>query len=154
MSELAFSQPDQETAIRHRAMDLLARREHSREELRRKLLQRFPDESSLLDTVLDTLANDNLQSDQRFAEAFIDARISKGQGPHRIRAELRQRGVSELAIDQALNNCEVDWFERARQVAEKKYPGKRCDSFAERGKRSRFLQYRGFSPDHIDSALA
>lgn len=86
--------------IRLRAMGLLARREHSHLELHRKLADRFPEHVDLLDQVLVGLQQDNLQSDERFAEAFVSSRVRKGQGPHRISMELQQRG-----LDQPLQNA-------------------------------------------------
>ena len=73
------------------AMNLLARREHSRAELKEKLLKREfePDE---VEATVASLADRNLISDERFAESFATGRIRRGQGPVRIRQELRQRG--------------------------------------------------------------
>ena len=152
MSKLEFSQTDQQTVIRHKGMDLLARREHSRLELARKLLQRFPDESSLIDEVLDGLQADNLQSDLRFAESFLRARVSRGQGPQRIIVELQQRGVSTSNIDVVLQECDVDWYAQAAAVFSRKYPGK-IQGFSERAKCRRFLQYRGFDMEQINTVM-
>ena len=153
MSGLEFSAPKPEVAIRHKAMDLLARREHSRLELYRKLVQRFPDDSELLNPVLDRLAEENLQSDQRFAESYLESGAGKGYGPLRISAELQKRGIASSIIDQSFQNCAVNWQLLAYNVLRKKYSDQ-AESFAERAKRSRFLQYRGFELEQIKQALA
>ncbi|MEZ5482292.1 MAG: regulatory protein RecX [Porticoccaceae bacterium] len=153
MPELAFTEPNPEKVIRLKAMDLLARREHSRQELYRKLLSRFPEEENLLYPVLDQLAEEGLQSDSRFSESFIRARISKGQGPQRIARELQQRGVSSVLISESLSCCDTDWYELALAVLNKKYRETVCDSYAEKAKRSRFLQYRGFTAEQIQAVL-
>jgi SOS response regulatory protein OraA/RecX len=76
---------------------LLARREHARTELGRKLSQRGFSES-LVGEVLDALEAENLLSDRRFTESFVEQRMARGQGPLKIRHELRERGISaELA---------------------------------------------------------
>ena len=135
--------------LRHRAMDLLARREHSARELQTKLTAKLPECAEYLPEVLNALKEENLQSDHRFAEAFISSRTRRGQGPCRIRLELQQRGVAEDLIGRALAECGEDWFRLAGDVLRRKYGDSPCDSFRERARRSRFLQYRGFSAEQI-----
>ncbi|MDP2226582.1 MAG: regulatory protein RecX, partial [Moraxellaceae bacterium] len=78
-------------------MSLLTLREHSRFELQQKLVA-FGGDEEAIERLLDELVERNLQSDQRFAEAFVRSRITRGQGPRVIAAELRTRGLeSELA---------------------------------------------------------
>ncbi len=134
-------------------MDLLARREHSAVELLTKLGARFPEHSELLPQVLASLQRDKLQSDQRFSEAFVASRIRKGQGPYRIRQELQQRGIPQCQAEQVLADCGADWFQLAAEVMARKYGQRPCDSFQERARRSRFLQYRGFSGEQIQACL-
>lgn len=144
---------DPRAQLRIRAMDLLARREHSQRELQNKLAEHFPDQVALLPEVVESLQRDGLQSDSRFAEAFIAARSRKGQGPYRIRQELQQRGVSAELVSRVMAECEVDWFQLAAEVAARKYGAKPCDSIQERVRRSRFLQYRGFSGEQIQACF-
>ena len=139
--------------IRLRAMDLLARREHSHLELHRKLADRFPEHVDLLDQVLVGLQQDNLQSDERFAEAFVSYRVRKGQGPHRISMELQQRGLDQPLAERAVAESGADWTILAGEVMAKKYGGKPCNDFSERAKRSKFLQYRGFNTDQISACF-
>lgn len=139
--------------LRFRAMDLLARREHSAHELETKLATKFPEFEEHIVQVLSELQRDNLQSDRRFAEAFIASRIRKGQGPYRISQELQQRGVTSGDTREALASCGQDWFQLAAEVVQRKYGGTPCNSFQEQARRSRFLQYRGFSGEQIRSCF-
>ena len=146
-------QKDPLAAMRFRAMDLLARREHSRVELQRKLRDKFPEHVELIDTVIAGLMRDQLQSDERFAEAFVSFRTKKGQGPHRISLELQQRGVSDSIIDAVLSINDITWYQLARDVLDKKYGGKPCSDFKEQAKRRQFLHYRGFNSDQISACF-
>lgn len=93
-----------------------------------------------------------MQCDDRFASAYVSYRGRRGYGPRRVAQELKQRGVSEDAIRQALSECEHDWFEQACTVRLKKYRAAPL-SFAERARQTRFLEYRGFDNEQIRHAL-
>ncbi|TDG12155.1 regulatory protein RecX [Seongchinamella unica] len=154
MSELEF---DQLTAInpadiRISAMNLLARREHSRGELKQKLKKRFADDA-LIDEQLDRLSEENLQSDQRFAESFLRQRISRGHGPLRIRQEMRQRGISDAEISAAIDAERPDWFVLAEQTYHRKFGLHPPADIREKARRNRFMQYRGYTLDHYQHLL-
>ena len=138
--------------VRVAAMDLLARREHSRKELKQKLRRRFDDET-IVDEQLDRLAEEHLQSDTRYAESFARQRYNRGHGPLRIRQEMRQRGIPDEDIEAAMESGEYDWYSSALAVLERKYGNKPADDVKEKARRSRFMLYRGFSleqfRDHI-----
>ena len=146
-------QIDPRSIVRARAMDLLARREHSRLELQQKLCAKLPEHSELVETVIAELQQDQLQSDERFAEAFISSRVKKGQGPHRISMELQQRGISSSLISSALKGGNFDWYQLANDVLMKKYGNKPCLDFKEQAKRHQFLHYRGFNSEHISACF-
>ena len=93
---------------RHSALRLLARREHSQYELRRKLKARGYGEG-LVDELLTELVTERLLSDTRYAEAMVTHRASRGYGPLRICMELRDRGVAERIVDKALQEAEIAW---------------------------------------------
>src|SRR6056297_199846 len=145
LSEYSGVEP---AAIRLAAMNLLARREHSLGELRRKLGRRFPD-TGQVEEQLQRLVQDRLQSDERFAESFLRQRIERGHGPLRIREEMRQRAVDDETIQQAFSQTEVDWQEMAQAVLERKFGSDPSPDFHGRARRARFLQYRGFRPEHF-----
>jgi regulatory protein len=139
-----------EAACMRTAVDLLARREHSRLELERKLATRgFPE--AVIAPALDALEQSGMLVAARFTESFIRSRLAKGQGPVRIRAELAERGVGDAA--EVLRGSDVDWFATARAVLRKRFGAEPPRDYRERAKRARFLQYRGFTADQVRSAL-
>jgi regulatory protein len=150
------SKPDagalDEPACTRLALGLLARREHSRLELTRKLVARkFPDD--VVARALDALERSGALEAARFTESFVRSRIAKGQGPARIRAELAQRGVAEAAVAGALGEAEVDWLETIRAVRRKRFGAEIPRDYRERARQARFLEYRGFDRAQIRAAL-
>ena len=129
-------------------MNLLARREHSRAELERKLQARECDFEEI-SAVLTALERDNLLSDSRFAEAFVDSRLSRGDGPMKIQHRLRQRGVESAIADVAINNVTVDWVARAARERVKRFGADAPHDYHERARQSRFLSQRGFTSSQI-----
>ena len=135
-----------EQACRRAALDLLARREYARAELQAKL-KRFG--TQCLHSTLQTLTEEGLQCDYRYACAYARERVRRGYGPLRIRAELIQRGVCEARADDALTASAADehwnWSDLARSVLRRKFGrGSLPRDFTQRAKALRFLQYRGF----------
>ncbi|MDX9768459.1 MAG: regulatory protein RecX [Ectothiorhodospiraceae bacterium] len=124
------------------ALRLLARREHSRRELERKLSGRC--ERQDLAQVLDGLEQEGLLSDRRFSESFVRWRADQGHGPVRIREELRERGVADELAGAALDEWDEHWPRLAREVYRKRYGEDLPPDHQERARRARFLQYRGF----------
>ena len=134
-------------------MDLLARREHGRVELTRKLRQRGASDE-LIEPELDRLAEEGLLSEARYLESFIRYRSNAGYGPVRIREELGQRGLDRGDVDQALRESGVDWVERIRDVWHKKFAGERPHDPRSRAQQTRFLAYRGYSMEMIGRLLS
>ena len=117
-------------------------------ELQRKLRSRAFD-SEGVDRVLAGLAQQRLQSDERFAEQYVHSRRQRGFGPLRIHAELRERGVDEDLIAIFLDERDEIWDQNLQEVYRKKYGGKLPADKKEQARRSRFLAYRGFSGEQI-----
>ncbi|MGI9219534.1 MAG: regulatory protein RecX [Woeseiaceae bacterium] len=138
---------------RKKAMDYLARREHGRVELVEKVA-RFGFDEAVADDAVAQLVDENLQSDERYVEAFIASRINQGKGPVKIRAELRERGIGGSVIDIALEDADQDWYASAVLVREKKFGVERPKDFNEKARQMRFLQSRGFDTDQIQSAVS
>ena len=138
---------------RKKAMDYLARREHSRHELCRKMEKVGFDPNVALHAI-EQLQKDGLQSDRRFVAAFVQSRIGQGKGPTRIRDDLSQRGIQAAMIQEVLGELEQDWFALARITRQKKYGGDEPLDFKDKARQMRFLQYRGFEPDHIQAAVS
>ncbi|MGI8740169.1 MAG: regulatory protein RecX [Gammaproteobacteria bacterium] len=134
------------------ALALLARREYSQRELQLKLISRGV-EASAIGALLEELAAERLQSDARFTENYVNARHARGFGPLRIRLELQQRGVDESLIDAHLDACEGAWEDLMRAQYHKRFGDRPAEDFAERARRGRFLQQRGFSSERIGRLL-
>ena len=137
---------------RKKAMDFLARREYGQTELVKKLADKGY-ERSVAEQAVNKLTEDGLQSDQRFAEAFVQSRINQGKGPVRIRLDLGQRGVGDAAIELAIEVASANWFELARDVRLRKFGTGKPSDFKAKAKQMRFLQYRGFEQDHVQAAF-
>ncbi|MBC2655187.1 recombination regulator RecX [Pseudomonas sp. MSSRFD41] len=140
-------------AVRRAAMDLLARREHGRVELTRKLRQRGAS-PEMIDTALDRLTEEGLLSESRYLESFISYRARSGYGPMRIREELGQRGLQRSDIELALRECGIDWQEQLRDVWQRKFAGQLPADARERARQGRFLAYRGYPVEMINRVLS
>jgi len=137
---------------RKKAMDFLARREYGQTELIRKLADKGFERDAAAEAVTQ-LTGDGLQSDQRFTEAFVQSRINQGKGPVRIRLDLGQRGIGDATIEIAIEEADPDWHALAREQRHKKFGTNVPSDFKEKARQMRFLQYRGFEQDQIQSAF-
>lgn len=138
--------------IRETLVRLLARREHSQQELVHKLSAKDFSTAGIY-AELQRLQEKGLQSDSRFAESQVRTRIMQGHGPNRIKGELREHQIQDADIQAAINQAEPDWFAMALEVYEKKYANKPIKDWQDKQKRMRFLQYRGFTLEQINCAL-
>ena len=141
--------------LRARALGLLARREHARIELARKLAP-HAESAEELEALLDDLSAHRLLSDERYVEMRLNARGGRF-GNARLAHELRMQGVSDELVSAALAEG-VDELTRARQVWQRKFgdnADKRVEEeskearAAERARQMRFLMSRGFSGETI-----
>ncbi len=139
-----------EPSLRERALRLLARREHSRAELSRKLAVNAHPEDDLA-ALLDDLARRKLLSDERYAEARA-RQLARKFGAARIARELRASGVGEDLARGTLDAARESEAQRAREVWRRKYRAAPATR-EERAKQMRFLQSRGFSFEAIRAAI-
>lgn len=139
-----------EVPLRVRAMRYLARREHSRAELRAKLLPQVQEHDDI-EAVLDELEKRNFLSDARAAEMLVGARRGRF-GTQRIAHELREKGIAENLIDAAIPHLKETEFDAARDVWQKKFGAFPKDR-KEKAKQVRFLQSRGFQMEAIIKLL-
>ncbi|MGH8140675.1 MAG: regulatory protein RecX [Steroidobacteraceae bacterium] len=138
-------------AARQSAVALLARRDFASGELQRKLEQQGFEAPVAAATVA-LLAGEGALNDSRYAENYVTYHAGRGQGPRRIGADLKALGLPEELIGAALAGG-PDWRALAREVRVRKFgPGEPAD-WAQKARQARFLQYRGFSSDHIRLAL-
>ena len=138
--------PVVEKSLRARALDALARREHTRVELFRKLSAHTED-PDLLNQLLDDLQVRGWLSDARYAEQRANSRQAR-YGSRKIAYELREQGVAETLISDTLATLKTTELERARQVWQRKF-GTLATTPKERNQHMRFLQSRGFDMEVI-----
>lgn len=139
-------------AAMERAVRLLAQREHSVRELCDKLAARGVDVATA-SLVVDDLRGRGLQSDARFAEAFVHSRTARGQGPARIRRELGERGIDDSVADEVLTRPAGYWLDLAVRVRAKKFGAERPADRDAWNRQARFLATRGFPSDLIYRVL-
>ncbi len=154
-----------------RATSLLAQRDYSEWELRRKLTRQSswkkgengrsptysinnidkeivetPNTHQYIDQVIEYCYQHNWLDDRRFAEQFIYSRSNKGYGPRRIILELQQKGVTKSIIEQTLQESNIQWKKLAESVVQKKFGKKINNDMKNKVKIANFLIYRGFDP--------
>jgi regulatory protein len=144
---MAFDTP----SLKGRALRLLSGREHSRQELERKLAQ-FEDEPGSLALALDELQAKGFISERRVLESVVNRRAAK-LGAARIKQELQGKGLDPQAVADAVADLRTTELERAREVWRKKFGAPASDA-QERGKHMRFLAARGFGGDVIRRVVA
>lgn len=130
-------------SLRERALNLLARREQSVNELTQKLA-RFATEEEIT-TLISQLQNEKLQSEARYTEMFVNAKIARGQGMRSIVHALQQQKISTDLINEYLPNTAEFWQERIQTIWQKKYHGNVPNDIKQRLKQTRFLMQRGFT---------
>ncbi|MFM8845210.1 MAG: regulatory protein RecX [Gammaproteobacteria bacterium] len=145
------SESDPLESARRAALVLLGRRDFASFELRNKLLAKGHS-AAVVDDTLAALRTERLLDDGRFLDNFVRAHAGRGQGPARIRQELRQLGFTAEPITSALETG-PDFLTLCREVRVRKFGARPPSNWAEKGKQARFLQYRGFSSDHIRLAM-
>ena len=137
-------------AVRAAAVTLLARRDFAHRELHEKLTSRGFDANAVT-AVLAELAGERLLDDERYAQNYVSFHARRKQGPVRIAADLRAHGLGPELIEAALASG-PDWHALARSIRLARFGTKPPGSWAEKARQARFLQYRGFSSDHIRAA--
>lgn len=137
-------------AIRAAALTLLARRDWLTADLVGKLHAAGCDPQATAGVIAE-LAQERFLDDTRYAERYVASRAERGQGPLRIAAELASLGAPRELVEAAIA-AGPDWRAVAGRVRRRKFGEAPPDSWAEKARQARFLQYRGFSSDHIRAA--
>ena len=134
------------------AMRMLAMREHSASEMLRKLMQKgFADDEA--DNLVSALLEEDLLSNERFTECFVNSRRNRGSGPVKIKKELQQHKIDTDLIACYLDPRDPVWTQTAARVRTKKFGAEIPEEFNDKVKQSRFLEYRGFSHEHIRAVM-
>ena len=141
-----------------RAVRILAMRDHSEQELRRKLAapiitKQGPEASDAtpedVDRVIAWCIENHYLDDSRFVQQFIASRSRKGYGPARIRQELNQKGIPREVGERAMRECDIEWAVLAKEQAVRKYGEPLPTDFPQKVKIHRFLLYRGYLMEDI-----
>jgi regulatory protein len=143
--------PDDPESAKAAAVALLARRDWSPAELAARLARKGFGGDAIA-AALEALTAARLLDESRYAEAWVRTHAARGQGPLRLRQGLRAAGLDDAAIEAALEGA-TDFHALAAAVRQRKFGTAVPRDFAGKAKQARFLQYRGFSADHIRSAL-
>ncbi len=152
-----------ESSLTSYSFRLLGRRDHSRQELKQKLLtkckflfikQKVPQDEieELVTKVLDYFEKEELQSDSKFAAAYIRQAITKGWGPIKIGYKLKQKGVANNIINSGINQDDAFWQDQIQELISRKYTLPFA-SINEQSKCQRFLMSRGFIYGQIMQVL-
>ncbi|MEH2922808.1 regulatory protein RecX [Samsonia erythrinae] len=145
------------------AMNVLSVRDHSEAEIRRKLAAYVYKLDRTEDGADPRTATEDVEAaiayckefgwldDARFVRRYISSRSRKGYGAQRIRMELSQKGVNQPLLGAALNESDIDWCALAKSVAERKFGSPLSDDWKDKAKHQRYLLYRGFFHEEIQS---
>ncbi|MGU5663822.1 regulatory protein RecX [Aeromonas sanarellii] len=144
---------EQLAAARAYAMRSLARRESAESELARRLRQQGYQEE-VIEAVLDYCRGYNWVNDERYGAMAVRAGAAKGQGPLKIRFDLRRKGLDDDQIDAAFEQPELDWFELAFALLERRASVAELDDFKLRMKWLKYLLGRGFTQDQARHAIS
>jgi len=137
-------------SLKGRALRYLSMREHSRQELSRKLA-RYAQEDDDVEALLDTLEAAKFLSNARFSESLVNRRAARF-GNSRILSELKSHGIKPEAMSEIKANLESDETARAREVWARKF-GRPATDIHDRARQIRFLSQRGFSHRAIQAAM-
>ena len=136
------------TETLNRAMRLLAQRDHSETELRRKLAAQDVSEEDV-EQAIAYFHEHHWLDDRRFAERYLVMRSQKGYGVQRIQQELGMKGIARELIHDAFASSDIDWCALAKQTAHRKFGQTLPQEWKEKAKVQRFLLYRGFFQEEI-----
>ena len=142
---------------KHQAIGFLARRDHSIQELKQKLIKKGHDEGAV-EQVITELQSRGYLDDLRYAQMIIRHHYLRGQGPQKIRYLLSQNGVSNSIATTVFSEFDENWFTLAKDVRQKRFgyefkSKERSEIYQEKSKQMRFLMTRGFESDQIQYAI-
>jgi regulatory protein len=138
-------------AVRNAALALLTRREYASSELSAALVRKGYS-APVVKEVVGAMAGERLVDDARYAASLVRMLAGRGLGPLRIGRQLREAGIADEHISAVLADG-PDWHALAAQVRQRKFGAAVPGDWPVRARQMRFLQYRGFSQDHVTGAL-
>lgn len=137
----------------NRALYWLSKRDYSVADFSKKL-DKVCIDNEMKQALLNQLIENDWLSEKRYIAAFTRSKVAMGLGAFRIINDLKQHGVSASDAESHLATLDVDWFEQALMTYNKKYGDKPIVDYKEKTKRFRYMQYRGFTIDQINYAIA
>ena len=149
----ALEKESQYHLLRTKALELLGIREHSCQELKRKLIARFHNHESEIERCLKELQSEDYLSDQRFTQLFIESRLNnKRVGPFKIVADLQQRGIDRDTAHSIMDELadEEFWLSKIKDNLEELCKGNKKNNRQALGQK---LFQRGFAYELINQAL-
>ena len=149
----ALEKESQYHLLRTKALELLGIREHSRQELKRKLFARFHNHEPEIERCLEELQSEDYLSDQRFTQLFIESRLNnKRMGPFKIVADLQQRGIDRDMAHSIMDELadEEFWLSKIKDNLEELCKGNKKNNRQALGQK---LFQRGFAYELINQAL-
>jgi len=136
-------------AIKNVLLRLLARREQSRKELITKLSHKdFP--LDLIESAIDDLATQGLQSDLRYAECLVESKRNQSVGPRKIKAQLQQHNIADELIRQLIDEQDENWFIQLDKLKQKRFGPQLPEDIRIRQKMNRYFIQRGFTYEQIE----
>ena len=142
--------PKREISLRERALAMLARREHTRAEMARKLSLHC-EYREQIEQLLDALVARGWLSETRFAESRANA-LARKFGSRKIEYDLMSRGVSAEVVERTMEQARAQELGNCRAAWQRKFGALPQDA-AERGRQMRFLAGRGFSAEAVRQVL-
>ncbi|ANS88156.1 regulatory protein RecX (plasmid) [Vibrio scophthalmi] len=134
------------------AVGLLAKRDYSSGEMRRRLAEQSDDET-MIELVMERLLSFHYLDDYRLAEKEIEKHLHQYHGLLRIKQVLRSKGLDSLTIEQALEDTDVDWVELCLELIVKQFGEARPRDKNEKAKMTRYQQHSGHTLPVIFACL-
>ncbi|HEX2163234.1 MAG TPA: regulatory protein RecX [Thermoanaerobaculia bacterium] len=140
------------TSAYHKAVELLARRDHFRAEIRAKLVaRRYPEGE--IEAALDRLESEGYLDDRRTARQLADSRLNgEPLGRKRLAADLVRRGVAAEVVAQVVEELLPSDDRDAARAAARLWLDRRGGA-GHPAALARYLDRRGFTPPAIWAVL-
>ncbi|MCF1427476.1 MAG: recombination regulator RecX [Shewanella sp.] len=131
---------------------MLARRDHSRAELKAKLLAKGFD-SVDADIAVGYCESMGYLDDGRYAQMLLRSHINRGHGPAKVKQAFIQKGIPAEVSSAVMNDCDCDWYQLAHDKAQRKFGPSGKLEYKEKARRIRYLIFQGFSYVQVAHAL-
>ena len=137
-----------------KALRLLARRDHAKNELKIKLANKIQD-AKVINKVLEKLEKDGYLDDKAFAIKYLRYRSELGFGPKKIFFEMKNKGLDDQYIQESFDTFDSSWVELTKDAFRKKFGETKSNETDSKNyeKKIRFLSHRGFFYNDIKTVL-